>query len=69
MIEFDGPAQSRSTDQTLKQKCLQLEEDLKRSNTDLSQYKDRTQALQKQVNGLKSGITLSPYIIILLLWV
>ena len=30
-------------------------EDLKRANTDVLQYKDRTQALQKQISGLKSG--------------
>ena len=58
MIEYDSPTQSRMSDQSMKQKCQQLEEDLKRSHTDLLQYKDRTQALQKQVNGLKSGMNL-----------
>ena len=64
MIEYDGPSisSSRPTDQGLKQKCQQLEDDLRRSNTDLLQYKDRTQALQKQVNGLKSGMYLPAYL-------
>ena len=39
----------------LKTQRHRMGEDLKRANTDLLQYKDRTQALQKQVSGLKSG--------------
>ncbi|KAI6652109.1 hypothetical protein LOD99_4654 [Oopsacas minuta] len=41
--------------ESLKSQHLHLREDLKRANTDLLHYKDRTQGLQKQVSGLKSG--------------